>query len=62
MERFKSLTTYRYGVGVKDEGWVRYRGKLWQRDYYERVVRDEVELERFRRYIEINPARWLEDP
>jgi REP element-mobilizing transposase RayT len=62
LEGFKSMTPYRYGVGVKDVGWVRYRGKLWQRDYYERVVRDEVELERFRRYIEINPARWLEDP
>jgi len=43
------------------------RGKLmapdlavWQRDYYERIIRDEVALHCIRRYIEQNPARWHE--
>ena len=62
MERFKSLTTHRYGVGVQNEGWPRYRGRFWQRNYYERVVRNEAELAKFRTYIENNPARWFEDP
>jgi REP element-mobilizing transposase RayT len=62
MERFKSLTTYRYGQGVRNDGWPPYRGRLWQRDYYERVIRNEAELTRFRNYIEVNPARWFEDP
>ena len=30
---------------------------VWQRGYYERVVRDEEALERVRRYIAANPAR-----
>jgi putative transposase len=34
---------------------------VWQRDYYERVVRDEVELAQFRLYILENPLRWMED-
>ena len=62
MERYKSLTTRRYGEGVRNGGWPPYPGKLWQRDYYERIVRNERELDKFRRYIEGNPGRWFEDP
>ena len=61
VERYKSLTTKRYGDGVRNDGWTSYPGKLWQRGYYERVVRDERELDKFRRYIEANPVRWFED-
>jgi putative transposase len=34
---------------------------VWQRGYYERVVRSEEELNRIREYIGANPERWLED-
>ena len=34
---------------------------LWQRDYFERVVRSEDELNRIRQYIADNPACWEED-
>ncbi|KAA0891449.1 transposase [Oryzomonas rubra] len=34
---------------------------LWQRNYYERVVRDDGELRGFREYIQHNPACWSED-
>ncbi len=33
----------------------------WQRGFYEHVVRSEATLERHRRYIEENPARWAAD-
>jgi REP element-mobilizing transposase RayT len=33
---------------------------VWQRNYYERVIRSERELDRIRRYIAANPARWAE--
>jgi putative transposase len=36
-------------------------GSLWQRNYYERIIRDEAELQRIREYIETNPARWADD-
>ena len=34
---------------------------IWQRNYYEHVIRDEDDLNRIRQYIEDNPARWMED-
>ena len=34
---------------------------VWQRNYYERVIRDENELNRVREYIANNPANWLTD-
>ncbi len=35
--------------------------KVWQRGYYERIIRNERELEATRQYIRNNPARWDED-
>ena len=34
---------------------------VWQRNYYEHVIRNETDLEEIREYIENNPAKWLED-
>ena len=34
---------------------------VWQRDFYERVIRDQNELERIHQYILDNPANWHED-
>jgi REP-associated tyrosine transposase len=35
---------------------------LWQRGYYEHVIRDERALNRIRAYITNNPVRWTDDP
>ena len=35
---------------------------IWQRNYYERVIRTENELDEIRMYISENPAQWSEDP
>lgn len=35
---------------------------VWQRNYYEHVVRDEGDLDVIRRYIVENPFKWAEDP
>ncbi|MGD9486401.1 MAG: transposase [Calditrichaceae bacterium] len=34
---------------------------IWQRNYYERVIRDENELNRIREYIINNPIKWEMD-
>lgn len=34
---------------------------LWQRNYYEHIVRDEKDLQRIRQYIHDNPLRWSLD-
>ncbi len=35
--------------------------KLWQRNYYEHIIRDENELNRIRYYINQNPVKWQKD-
>lgn len=58
---FKSLSTRRYMAGVQNDGWPPFDGRLWQRNYYERIVRDEHNLNCVRAYTEQNPAKWLRD-
>jgi REP element-mobilizing transposase RayT len=36
-------------------------GALWQRNYYEHIIRGPDDLGRVRAYIAANPARWSED-
>ncbi|MBI3509485.1 MAG: hypothetical protein HY064_02405 [Bacteroidetes bacterium] len=38
-----------------------YEGNVWQRNYYERIIRNQNELDKFRRYIKANPSDWDED-
>ena len=35
---------------------------LWQRGYYEHVIRDDADLARIREYIDNNPIAWANDP
>ena len=58
---FKSISTREYIVGVRQFGWPAFERRLWQRDYFERIVRDEREMDACREYILLNPARWSED-
>ncbi len=34
---------------------------IWQRNYYEHIIRNEIDLEETREYIQNNPLKWLED-
>ena len=54
---FKSLTTVSYIRAVEEAGWPRFDGQLWQRGYWERVIRRKRDLAGLRRYIEENPRR-----
>jgi putative transposase len=61
VHRFKTMTTKRYVDGVKQWGWKPFPGRLWQRNYWEHIVRNETELNRIREYIHNNPAKWETD-
>jgi REP element-mobilizing transposase RayT len=37
------------------------RCPVWQRNYYEHIIRSEEEMNRIRQYIIDNPAKWAED-
>ncbi len=58
---WKSLTTVAYIAGVKQAGWLPFAGRLWQRNYYEHIVRDDEELTRIHYYILTNPQHWVQD-
>lgn len=34
---------------------------IWQRDFYEHVIRNDRDLENLRQYVTANPSRWEED-
>lgn len=57
---FKSALYGDYPKGVRNESWPRYNGRLWQRAYFDHIIRNEYDLERIRGYIENNPSRWQE--
>ncbi|MDO8617260.1 MAG: transposase [Dehalococcoidia bacterium] len=40
----------------------RHSQPFWQRNYYERIIRNEDELNRIRQYVRDNPLRWADDP
>lgn len=58
---FKSITTFEYTNGVKNNNWQPFGGKLWQRNYYEHIIRDEISLGKIRAYIIDNPQNWETD-
>jgi len=59
---FKMQTTNEYIGGVRESNWAPFRGRLWQRNYYEHIIRNARELELTRDYIATNPVRWHNDP
>ncbi len=61
VHRFKTMTTKRYTDGVKQHGWPPFPGKLWQRNYYEHIIRDEESYRKIADYIVNNPSNWRED-
>jgi len=56
MQNFQSITCRKINKINKTPG-----RRLWQRNYWEHVIRDEHDLNRIRKYIKNNPLKWLED-
>ena len=53
MRTFKSISAIDVNRVLERQG-----RPLWQRNYYERVIRDDVEMDAARRYILENPLKW----
>jgi REP element-mobilizing transposase RayT len=53
---FKTMTTNEYFRGEKQKG--RLYKKLWQRNYYEHIIRNEQSLDTIREYIFNNSLKW----
>ena len=54
--QYKTAVTSRINNLRRSKG-----AKVWQRGYYERIIRNDRELQATREYIIKNPARWAED-
>jgi len=61
VHRFKTMTTRRYIDGVKQNILPPFNRRIWQRNYWEHIVRNDNELERIRKYILQNPQKWETD-
>jgi putative transposase len=61
VQAFKSLTTNEYSRRVKENDWPAFEGRLWQRDYYDCIIKNDSEMQRIREYITHNPLHWHED-
>ncbi len=61
IKRFKTLTTRIYIKNVRKNGWEPFKKRIWQRNYYDRIVRNEEELNKIRKYIKDNPKMWDRD-
>ena len=55
---FKTMTTNEYIRGVQELGWRPFDKHMWQRSFYEHVVRRTDKMIRIRKYILNNPLRW----
>jgi len=53
---FKTISTKRI-----NEARCKVGGLVWQRDFYDHILRGEQDLNRIREYIAGNPHRWAED-
>ena len=58
---FESITTVEYIRGVKNKKWTRFNGKLWQRNYWEHIIRNENAYQQIAQYIVNNPQKWEND-
>lgn len=55
---FKTMTTGEYFKNIKVKQWAPVNKRLWQRNYYEHIIRNEKELTEIRQYILNNPLKW----
>ena len=55
---FKAQSTNEYIKGVKQGHFPPFDKAIWQRNYYERIVRSEFEMNQIRQYITYNSLKW----
>lgn len=57
---FKSKTSVAYLDHIKQNN-LNVSGMIWQRSFYDHVIRDEESLHKIREYIVFNPSTWKDD-
>lgn len=52
---FKTMTTNDYLKNIKNQNWARFNKRLWQRNFYEKIVRNKLEMDNIRKYLRTIP-------
>ena len=60
MKWFKTMTTNEYIRGVRDRVYEPFEKKLWQRSFYDHIIRNDEDLNEKREYVMNNPAKKRE--
>ena len=58
---FKAMTTNEYIRGVKSNVFPVFNKRIWQRNYYEHIIRNEKSFFDIQEYMKNNPQKWEED-
>jgi len=58
IDRFKTLTTKKYIDGVKRGIYKPFDKHIWQKSYYDHIIRGEQEYLKICEYIQNNPLTW----
>lgn len=58
---FKTMTTNEYIRRVKSGEFPSFETSVWQRNYYEHIIRNETALQNIQEYIQTNPKNWQDD-
>ena len=61
IQSFKRHTTIQYIKMVKNGTLPPFNKRIWQRNYYEHVIRNDVDYERVATYTINNPLTWKDD-
>lgn len=58
---FKTMTTNEYIRNIKENNWQPFKRRLWQRNYFEHIIRNEDSYKKIAEYIVNNPINWEKD-
>ena len=61
VRKYKMLTTKIYIDGVKFKDYPPFNKKIWQKSFYDHVIRNEIDYQEIWKYIDTNPLKWEED-
>ena len=61
LQWFKTMSTNEYIRGIKNNNWIPFDGKLWQRNYWEHIIRNDQSYQKISDYIINNPSKWNDD-
>ena len=61
IKRIKMLTTKKYIDVIKNHNWPQFNKRLWQRSFYDHIIRNDKSLRKIGEYIINNPGTWAEE-